>query len=235
MASPRRAVLRRSGDETAAASAMLNTFFRDARMFSGTIWVQRVAYKIVSNDTTSKRARFILNVIKRLGSPRGAYRAASMRTSQNSVRKLSEKSRRCVKRGLPGHRSATIWPVSAPIYRPNPSSERCSDPFSDSFKPNFGEFTFPRSRVNSYPWIGPGCLTPSRAITSCAYRFYGSTVYRRHPSGILVAPTVVRSFEGDTVHKRKTRERQPGALGPRPWLHCRTAGTRWSPERGPKA
>src|SRR5215212_2634350 len=86
MASPRRAVLRRSGDETAAASAMLNTFFRDARMFSGTIWVQRAAYKIVSNDTTSKRARFVLNVIKRLGSPRGAYRAACMRTSQNSVK-----------------------------------------------------------------------------------------------------------------------------------------------------
>src|SRR5215211_5878436 len=43
----------------------------------------------------------------------------------------------------------------------------------------------PRSRVNSYPWIGPGCLAPSRAITSCAYRFYGSTVYRRRPSGIL--------------------------------------------------
>src|SRR5829696_261359 len=85
MASPRRAVLRRSGDETAAASAMLNTFFRDARMFSGTIWVQRAAYKTVSNDTTSKRARFVLNVIKRLGSPRGAYRAACMRTSQNSV------------------------------------------------------------------------------------------------------------------------------------------------------
>src|SRR5215213_11620339 len=85
MASPRRAVLRRSGDETAAASAMLNTFFRDARMFSGTICVQRVAYKIVSNDTTSKRARFVLNVIKRLGSPRGGYRAACMRTSQNSV------------------------------------------------------------------------------------------------------------------------------------------------------
>src|SRR5215210_7257033 len=85
MASPRRAVLRRSGDETAAASAMLNTFFRDARMFSGTICVQRAAYKIVSNDTTSKRARFVLNVIKRLGSPRGAYRAACMRTSQNAV------------------------------------------------------------------------------------------------------------------------------------------------------
>src|SRR5215213_4677562 len=86
MASPRRAVLRRSGDETAAASAMLNTFFRDARMFSGTICVQRVAYKIVSNDTTSKRARFVLNVIKRLGSPRGGYRAACTRTSQNSVK-----------------------------------------------------------------------------------------------------------------------------------------------------
>src|SRR5215203_2983472 len=108
---------------------------------------------------------------------------------------------------------------------------------------NFGErrqcevrrIPLPRSRVNSYPWIGPGCLTPSRAITTCAYRFYGSTVYRRRPSGILVAPTVVRSSEGDTVQKRKTRGRQPGGLGPRPWLHCRTAGTRWSPERGPKA
>jgi hypothetical protein len=54
-------------------------------MFSGTICVQRAAYKIVSNDTTSKRARFVLNVIKRLGSPRGAYRAASMRTSENAV------------------------------------------------------------------------------------------------------------------------------------------------------
>src|SRR5215210_3900875 len=85
MASPRRAVLLRSGDETAAASAMLNTFFRDARRFSGTIWVQRAAYKIVSNDTTSKRARFVLNVIKRLGSPREGYRAACMRTSQPSV------------------------------------------------------------------------------------------------------------------------------------------------------
>src|SRR5215211_6785868 len=57
----------------------------------------------------------------------------------NFALKLSEKSRRCVKRGLPGHRSATIWPVSAPIYRPNPSSERCSYPFSDSFLTAFSE------------------------------------------------------------------------------------------------
>src|SRR5215213_3450265 len=64
--------------------------------------------------------------------------------------------------------------------------------------------TIPRTWVNSYPWIGPGYLTPSRAITSsCACRFNGSTVYRRHPSGILVAPTVVRSSEGGTVQKRK--------------------------------
>src|SRR5215212_12267838 len=72
MASPRRAVLRRSGDETAAASAMLNTFFRDARMFSGTIWVQRVAYKIVSNDTTRpKELDLYQTLLRGLAAPEG--------------------------------------------------------------------------------------------------------------------------------------------------------------------
>src|SRR5215203_4963591 len=32
------------------------------------------------------------------------------RTSENSVMKLSEKSRRCLKRGLTGHCSGTVWP-----------------------------------------------------------------------------------------------------------------------------
>src|SRR5215212_3808543 len=59
--------------------------------------------------------------------------------SPKCLEKLSEKSRRCVKRGLPGHRSGTIRPVSAPIYRPNPPSERCSHPFSDSFFTAFSE------------------------------------------------------------------------------------------------
>ena len=63
----------------------------------------------------------------------------SLRTSENPQKKLSEKSRRCVKRGLPGHRSGTVRPVSAPLYRPNPRSERCSHPFSDSFKAKFAE------------------------------------------------------------------------------------------------
>src|SRR5829696_8851235 len=120
------------------------------------------------------------------------------------------------------------WPVFSCYYR-------CGTNFLELRHGEVRRILLPRSRVNSYPWIGPGCFTSSRATTSCAYRFYGSTVYRRRPSGILVAPTVVRSFEGDTVHKRKTRQRQPGGLGPRRWLHCRTAGTRWWPERGPKA
>src|SRR5215218_5262770 len=38
------------------------------------------------------------------------------------------------------HRS----PVLAPKHRPNPCSELYPNPFSDSFKANFGEFTFQR-------------------------------------------------------------------------------------------
>ena len=64
--------------------------------------------------------------------------------SANFALKLSEKSRRRVKRGLPGHRSGTVRPVSAPIYRPNPRSERCSYPFSDSFFTEFSEVRLKR-------------------------------------------------------------------------------------------
>src|SRR5215217_861366 len=66
-------------------------------------------------------------------------RMSTSRTSENSVKKLSEKSRRCVKRGLPGHRSGTVRPVSAPLYRPNPRSERHPNPFLDSFLTEFYE------------------------------------------------------------------------------------------------
>jgi hypothetical protein len=68
-----------------------------------------------------------------------ALRNRSARTSEKPDKKLSEKSRRCVKRGLPGHRSGTIRHVWAPIYRPNPHSERRSNPFSDSFFTEFSE------------------------------------------------------------------------------------------------
>jgi hypothetical protein len=56
-----------------------------------------------------------------------------VRSSENSVKKLSEKSRRCPGRGLIRHPKGIFRPVLAPEYRPNPCSERCSDPFSDSF------------------------------------------------------------------------------------------------------
>jgi hypothetical protein len=67
---------------------------------------------------------------------------------KTQAKKLSEKVRRCDKRGLPGHRSGTIRPVSAPIYRPNPRSERCSYPFSDSFKGEVRRILIPRTPVN---------------------------------------------------------------------------------------
>jgi hypothetical protein len=75
---------------------------------------------------------------------RQSFKTLRLRSTQeaspaNFALKLSEKSRRRVKRGLPGHRSGTVRPVSAPIYRPNPRSERCSYPFSDSFFTEFCE------------------------------------------------------------------------------------------------
>jgi len=61
----------------------------------------------------------------------------SARTSENSVKKLSEKSLRCPTRGFKGYQSGAVRPVLAPEYRPNTRSELYSDPFSDSFKAKF--------------------------------------------------------------------------------------------------
>ena len=52
----------------------------------------------------------------------------------NFALKLSEKSYRHPKRSRSEHRHSTVRPVLAPIYQPNPCSERRSNPFSDSFK-----------------------------------------------------------------------------------------------------
>ncbi len=38
-----------------------------------------------------------------------------------------------------GGRKEAVWPFSCSVYRPNPRSERCSYPFSDSFKYVFSE------------------------------------------------------------------------------------------------
>src|SRR5215203_6655547 len=55
------------------------------------------------------------------------------------VEKLSEKSRRHPKLGLRRHPKGTVRPVLVPEQRPNPRSEHCSHPFSDSFSTSFGD------------------------------------------------------------------------------------------------
>jgi hypothetical protein len=52
--------------------------------------------------------------------------------STHKGRKLSEKSRRCLRRSLTGLRNVPFQPISPSIYRPNPRLERYSNPFSDS-------------------------------------------------------------------------------------------------------
>src|SRR5215208_629708 len=64
--------------------------------------------------------------------PYGASRKFE-RYSPECVEKLSEKSRRHPKLGLRRHPKGTVRPVLVPEQRPNPRSEHCSYPFSDSF------------------------------------------------------------------------------------------------------
>src|SRR5215212_3566477 len=72
--------------------------------------------------------------------------------------KLSEKSRRCPGRGLIRHPKGILRPVLAPEYWPNPCSERCSDPFSDSFITKFAFWAF--SEVRIAPVLCPTPLRP---------------------------------------------------------------------------
>src|SRR5215213_10882083 len=79
-------------------------------------------------------------------------RGGAMRTSENSVKKLSEKSCRHPKRSCTEPRHRTVRPILAPIYRPIPRSERRSNPFSDSF---MTEFSLPiRPVLRAYPVRG---------------------------------------------------------------------------------
>ena len=57
-----------------------------------------------------------------------------MRTSENPLLKLSEKGRKGLQRIA---LRTTQGPISFSVYRPNPRSERCSYPFSDSFSRTF--------------------------------------------------------------------------------------------------
>jgi hypothetical protein len=59
------------------------------------------------------------------------------RTSENSVKKPSEKSQRCSKNGPMGHRSARFGPSVATKFTP----KHYSNTFSDGFSAKFAEFT----------------------------------------------------------------------------------------------
>src|SRR5918995_4046727 len=68
------------------------------------------------------------------------------RTSENSVKKLSEKSRMHLRSSLTGHRTGTFSVHFGLHMAPNPRSERCSNHFSDSFKAKFAELPFYKLR-----------------------------------------------------------------------------------------
>jgi hypothetical protein len=53
--------------------------------------------------------------------------------SPNLVEKLSEKPQTRLQRGPAGHQRGAFRSISSSVYLPNPRSERCSYPFSDSF------------------------------------------------------------------------------------------------------
>jgi hypothetical protein len=55
---------------------------------------------------------------------------------------LSEKLRMKPRRALGKHQNATFSLYHEYVYQPNPWSERCSNPFSDSFKAKFAYWAF---------------------------------------------------------------------------------------------
>ncbi len=65
--------------------------------------------------------------------PRGRSRQLGFRW------KLSEKSRTYSQRGPVGRQGGAFRSNLAFVHLPNPRSERCSDPFSDSFWTEFSE------------------------------------------------------------------------------------------------
>src|SRR5215211_3388013 len=90
------------------------------------------------------------------------------RTSENSVKKLSEKSCRHPKLSCTEPRHRTVRPILAPIYRPIPRSERRSNPFSDSFKAKFGEIVIGEVRRRPLPrrWMNSGGGSGLNRVTS---------------------------------------------------------------------
>src|SRR5215216_4952684 len=109
--------------------------------------------------------------------------------TKSSALKLSEKSRRGDKRGLPKHRSGTIGHVWAPIYRPNPHSQRRSNPFSDSFLTEFSE-------VRTLPLCSGAHTLPSHKSMLRSLRGIADATLRRRTatcppsrSGLATLPT----------------------------------------------
>src|SRR5215208_7488958 len=82
--------------------------------------------------------------------PYGASRKFE-RYSPECVEKLSEKSRRHPKLGLRRHPKGTVRPVLVPEQRPNPRSEHCSYPFSDSFLTEFSEVSVASANTCELP------------------------------------------------------------------------------------
>jgi hypothetical protein len=56
------------------------------------------------------------------------------RAVKTQAEKLSEKGLRSVQCSLKEHRNGTFRPILASLGLPNPRSEWCSHPFSDSFR-----------------------------------------------------------------------------------------------------
>jgi hypothetical protein len=67
-------------------------------------------------------------------SDRVSWHGASCPYSPECVEKLSEESRRSLGCSLTEHRNGTFGPILISSRLPNPRSECCSYPFSDSFR-----------------------------------------------------------------------------------------------------
>src|SRR5215210_5640887 len=91
------------------------------------------------------REMYVRQGTKCFGAPR------KRRTSENSVKKLSEKGLRSLRCSLTEHRNGTFRPIFASLRLPNPRSECCLYPFSDSF---MAKFTLPYRPTP----VGPRCL-----------------------------------------------------------------------------
>jgi hypothetical protein len=69
----------------------------------------------------------------------------------DSLEKLSEKVSKVPAASTTGCRKEAVWPFSCSVYRPNPRSERCSYPFSDSFSQRIAVMVAPLPALVTFP------------------------------------------------------------------------------------